>query len=198
MGEYHLQTIPDGHAIMRFCPWCRDAFPESKRGSFFTDPRDDEVAELDKFLTTITDVDEMRGALGEPDNTIPSHPDNKPCKNSDRPMNEPYYTIPNRAAETLRRRGGGIEYSEQFPRGYIHLGETKVCDSDLNDLVYTPGPAGLDLAKTSITDVGAESVGQMHDLEHLSLYQTKITDRALESLGNLANLNSLELGSSPG
>ena len=77
MGEYHLQTIPDGHAIMRFCPWCGGAFPESKRGFFFTDPRDDEVAELDKFLTKIVDVDEMRGTLGEPDHVIPSHPDNK-------------------------------------------------------------------------------------------------------------------------
>ena len=77
LGEFHLQTAPDGHAIMRFCPWCGGAFPESKRGSFFTDPRDDEVAELDELLNSITNAAEMRDVLGEPDHTIPSHPDNK-------------------------------------------------------------------------------------------------------------------------
>ena len=77
MGEYHLQTIPNGHAIMRFCPWCGGAFPESKRDSFFTDPRDDEVAQLDALIVAMTDVEAMRASLGEPDHTIPSHPDNK-------------------------------------------------------------------------------------------------------------------------
>lgn len=113
-------------------------------------------------------------------------------------MSESYFSIPDRATCVLKRCGGEIERSEQFPRGFVHLGDTKVCDADIADLIFTPGPVGLDLSRTDITDVGADSAGEMTDLEYLSLYQTKITDRGLISLGNLFNLSSLELGTNPG
>lgn len=113
-------------------------------------------------------------------------------------MSEPYNTIPDRALDVLKRHGGAVEHSEQFPYGYVHLGETTVCNADLGDLVFTPGPAGLDLRRTDISDVGCDSIGEMTDLQYLSLYQTKITDGGLFSLRNLSNLSSLELGASPG
>ena len=77
MGEYHLLTIPSGHAIMRYCPWCGGVFPESKRDSFFTSPSDHEVKEMNGLFQSIKDADDMRRVLGEPDR-IASGENNKP------------------------------------------------------------------------------------------------------------------------
>ena len=77
MGEFHLLTTPSGHAAMRFCPWCGGAFPESKRGSFFTEPRTDEEDEVVRLVSSISGCEDMRRILGSPDHTIHTGPPEK-------------------------------------------------------------------------------------------------------------------------
>lgn len=78
MGESYLQ-LTNGKATMEYCPWCGGAFPGSKRGSFFADPSDDDVAELEAVITSIVTTRDMHNLLGRPDDTIPSRVIYKPA-----------------------------------------------------------------------------------------------------------------------
>lgn len=113
-------------------------------------------------------------------------------------MTEFFSSIAATARAVLDKLGGSVEYSEYFPRGCMHLAETKVSDADLRDLIISSGPAGLDLSRTDISDSGTGSIGEMTDLEYLSLYKTGVTDNGLAPLRELINLAWLELGTAPG
>ena len=76
MNEYHLQTSPDGHAIIRYCPSCGGKLPESNRDSFFTEPADEEVNELNTLLNSIIGAGDMHRILGVPDDKTSSSTNN--------------------------------------------------------------------------------------------------------------------------
>lgn len=99
---------------------------------------------------------------------------------------------------TLARLGASVEFSEHYPDGNIDLTESDVTDEDLPHLVFYPGFAGLQLARTSISNAGVRFVGQMRDVESLSLHNTKITDDALAELRGLIKLEELFIGTDPG
>jgi uncharacterized protein DUF6980 len=69
MNEYHVAYGPEGRGRlrMRHCPWCGGALPESRRGSFFTEPDPAEVSEVERLMSGVRDIPTMRRVLGEPD-----------------------------------------------------------------------------------------------------------------------------------
>ncbi len=77
MGEYQLDLIPDGSAVLRFCPWCGGAFPQSQRSSFFTNPTPEDLADVRSITSRLKNVDDMRQQLGEPDLTVSAQQDNR-------------------------------------------------------------------------------------------------------------------------
>ena len=70
MNEFHLVLVlPDGRegsAILRHCPWCGGEARESKRSSFFTEPSEEDIADVEDKMAVIHHVEEMRSVLGEP------------------------------------------------------------------------------------------------------------------------------------
>jgi hypothetical protein len=71
MNEYHIAYGPErrGHLIIRYCPWCGGKLPESRRGSFFTEPDPAEVSEVKHLMSDVRDIPTMLRVLGEPDET---------------------------------------------------------------------------------------------------------------------------------
>ncbi len=76
MGEYLLELIPDGSAVMRFCPFCGGELPDSKRDSFFADPTPEDMADITSVIALLKTVNDMHQHLGVPDETIPADPSN--------------------------------------------------------------------------------------------------------------------------
>ena len=75
MGEYFLQLIPAGSALIHFCPWCGNSVPESMRKTFFTVPTPTDISDAESIIAMIKNRNEMLQILGEPDMIIPGKPD---------------------------------------------------------------------------------------------------------------------------
>ena len=64
-------------------------------------------------------------------------------------------------------------------------------DADVESLLGHDSAANAPHSRTSITDVGLETVGKITSLEWLSLGETAITDAGLAHLRPLINLRDL-------
>lgn len=67
MNEYYVALIPGGEATMRYCFWCGGRLPESKRGSFFTKPSDEEMEEVTALLRGAKSHEDVLRILGPAD-----------------------------------------------------------------------------------------------------------------------------------
>lgn len=69
MNEYYIPhgTEMKSLLVMYYCFFCGGKLPDSKRGSFFTNPSRKEVKEMLSIVKNITDEKEMERLLGEPD-----------------------------------------------------------------------------------------------------------------------------------
>lgn len=67
MNEYYVALIPGGEATMRYCFWCGGRLPESKRGSFFTKPSDEEMDEVVALLRGAKSHEDVLRILGPAD-----------------------------------------------------------------------------------------------------------------------------------
>lgn len=68
MGEYQLQMVnPAGCSVLRFCPWCGGALPDSLRGTYFTEMTDEDLEDLRRRMASLKSLDEVAAAIGTPD-----------------------------------------------------------------------------------------------------------------------------------
>lgn len=81
LGEFQL--ILDcgergkGSAILRYCPSCGGAFPDSLRGDLFTVPTEDDMKNVAEVMSGVKTVADMKQKLGDPDETIESEDRNQ-------------------------------------------------------------------------------------------------------------------------
>ena len=67
MNEYYVQLKPGGEAVMHYCFWCGGKLPESRRGSFFTEPSEEEVEEVRLLLREAKSHEDVLRILGPAD-----------------------------------------------------------------------------------------------------------------------------------
>jgi hypothetical protein len=72
VNEYHLLYGKKGrwHHVMRYCFWCGGRLPESTTGRLFTQPSEEEMAEVRGMLAGARSTEEMLRILGDPDEII--------------------------------------------------------------------------------------------------------------------------------
>ena len=72
-NEYTVVCGADqrGKAMMHYCFSCGGLLPESKRGTFFTEPSAVEMGEVKRIMEQVRDSKTMRAILGEPDYESP-------------------------------------------------------------------------------------------------------------------------------
>jgi hypothetical protein len=76
----------------------------------------------------------------------------------------------------------------------LGLADTLIGDVGVEFLLRRlPRLRSLDLARTRVTDLAMESIGQQRSLESLNLWGTSVTDIGLEKLRRLADLRHLVL-----
>lgn len=68
LNEYHLEW-ERRTVIMNSCFWCGGRLSESRRGEFFTEPSEEEMAEVRSFHSRIKTVGNALELLGPPDET---------------------------------------------------------------------------------------------------------------------------------
>ena len=76
---------------------------------------------------------------------------------------------------------------------HVDLADTKVKDTDLNDLRAFPYLVSIDLSGTSIGDAGLRTLAGFGSLEVLRLNETKVTDKGMKYLAPLKRLEILDL-----
>ena len=76
MGEFQLLLDcgerGKGSSLLRYCPWCGGTLPKSKRGTFFTDPTEADMASVSERMECVKSVAQMYDVLGEPSERIVS------------------------------------------------------------------------------------------------------------------------------
>lgn len=76
MNEFHIThaTTDDGregHTLIRHCPWCGGAAPESKRHTYFAQITNEESRRLHVLTANVRTVEEVLAKFGPPRPTTP-------------------------------------------------------------------------------------------------------------------------------
>src|SRR5581483_5197917 len=94
----------------------------------------------------------------------------------------------------VEKLGGSVTCDEDQldkPIIEVDLRDTRVSDSDLQQLKDLRQLRSLNLMKTEVTDAGMKEVKELAELTSLNLRATKVTDAGIKSLASLKNLEWL-------
>src|ERR1700730_12421000 len=73
LNEFHLISRDEKvHYLMYFCFSCGGKLPDSKRMSLFTEPSVEEIKEVTDLLANVSSIQQVKQALGDPDETVPA------------------------------------------------------------------------------------------------------------------------------
>ena len=106
--------------------------------------------------------------------------------------------IPEVARQVLARFGSKLEFTDREPDGVVDLSKSEIGNEDLEQLVFYPGFAALNLNDTVVSDAGMDSIAKMKSLENLQLLDSLISNDGVKKLATLPKLERLNIGCRPG